>query len=101
MALLDVVAGRPVATPHEQALAHADDGVAIYWRRGCPFCARLRIAVRARRDRARWVDIWDDEAGRAFVASVNDGNETVPTVVIDGTPHTNPAPSLVTAALAR
>jgi mycoredoxin len=101
MTVLDLVAGRPAATPHEEALGHAEHGVAIYWRPGCPFTARLRMAVRGQRDRARWVNIWEDEAGRAFVASVNDGNETVPTVVIDGIPHTNPAPALVKEALAR
>ena len=38
---------------------------------------------------------------RAYVASVNGGNEIVPTVVIDGTPHTNPDPRQVRAALDR
>lgn len=101
MGFLDLAAGRPSATPHEEALAHAENGVAIYWRPGCPFTARLRLAVRSQRDRARWVNIWEDDAGRAFVASVNDGNETVPTVIIDGIPHTNPDPSVVKAALSR
>lgn len=101
MGVLDILAGRPVSTPHDEALAHAEHGVTIYWRPGCPFTARLRMATRSHRDRARWVNIWEDEAGRAFVASVNGGNETVPTVVIDGVPHTNPAPSVVTAALSR
>ena len=73
--------------------------MAIYWRPGCPFTARLRMAVRRHRERIAWVNIWEDEAGRAYVRSVNDGNETVPTVVIDGVAHTNPDPSLVTAAL--
>ena len=56
---------------------------------------------RLRRDRGRiaWVNVWEDDAGRAYVASVNDGNETVPTVVIDGIPHTNPHPALVKRAL--
>lgn len=101
MGLLDVIAGRPLTTPHDQAIAHAAHGVAIYWRPGCPYTARLRIAIRAQRRRARWVNIWEDEAGRAYVASVNGGNETVPTVVINGVPHTNPSPALVQAALSR
>ena len=101
MGLLDLAAGHPTSTPRGQALAHAANGVAIYWRPGCPFTARLRLAVRSRRDRARWVNIWEDDAGRAFVAGINHGNETVPTVVIDGIPHTNPDPSVVKAALSR
>ena len=60
----------------------------------------VRMAVRKERDRIAWVNIWEDDAGRAYVASVNNGNETVPTVVIDGIAHTNPDPALVKRALA-
>lgn len=101
MGLTDLLAGRPDSTPHADALAHAEDGVTVYWRPGCPFCARLRMAVRSDRGAIRWVNIWEDDDGRAYVASVNDGNETVPTVVIDGVPQTNPDPSVVKAALRR
>lgn len=72
----------------------------IYHRRGCPFCARLRLVLGRRGQRAVWVDIWADPDAAAYVRSVNDGNETVPTVVIDGQAHTNPPPSRVRAALA-
>ena len=99
MGLTDGI-GQPRATPHAEALAHAQHGVAIYWRPGCPFCSRLRMAVRQHRDDIAWVNIWDDEAGRSYVASVNGGNETVPTVLIDGRPHTNPRPAVVKRALA-
>lgn len=99
MGLLDLVAGRPAATPHADALAHAENGVAVYWRPGCPYCARLRLALRGRRADVRWVNIWADDEGRAWVASVNEGDEVVPTVVLDGVTHTNPDPGLVTAAL--
>ena len=100
MGLVDLMAGHPPPTPHDEALAHAEHGVAIYWRPGCPFSGRLRMAVRKDREQIAWVNIWEDDAGRAWVASVNDGNETVPTVVIDGAPHTNPDPAVVKAALA-
>ena len=73
--------------------------MAIYWRPGCPFCSRLRVAVRKHRDEIAWVNIWEDDVGRAYVASVNEGDETVPTVVIDGAPHTNPRTALVKRAL--
>ena len=99
MGLADLLAGHPRATPHADALAHAEHGVAIYWRPGCPFCDRLRLAVRTHRDDIAWVNIWDDDAGRAYVASVNEGDETVPTVIIDGTPQTNPRPVVVKRAL--
>ena len=85
--------------PHEQALSQAERGVTIYWRPGCGFCAALGARVRKYADRAAWVNIWEDEEGAAFVRSVNGGSETVPTVVIDGVPHTNPRPALVRKAL--
>lgn len=99
MGLLDLLAGRVRPTPHSKALSFAQDGIAVYWRPGCPYCARLRVAVRTHRDDIAWVNIWEDDAGRAYVASVNDGDETVPTVAIDGIPHTNPDPALVRRSL--
>ena len=84
---------------HDAALAAAGD-VVIYHRPGCSFCIRMKAMLGTRGRNAMWVDIWDDEEAAAFVRSLNDGNETVPTVVIDGTPHTNPPPSLVREALA-
>ncbi|WP_435198108.1 glutaredoxin domain-containing protein [Janibacter sp. GS2] len=73
--------------------------VVIYWRPGCTFYARLRLALGSARKQATWVSIWADPEAAAYVRSVNDGNETVPTVVIDGRPHTNPDPQLVRTAL--
>ncbi len=84
---------------HEAALATGSD-VVIYHRAGCSFCIRMKAMLGTLGRNAVWVDIWDDEDAAAFVRSVNNGNETVPTVVIDGKPHTNPAPSLVREALA-
>lgn len=100
MDLRRLFTGRPGPTPHAEARAVARDGVAVYWRPGCPYCLRLTTGLRGVAARAAWVNIWDDEDGRAFVRSVNDGNETVPTVVIDGVAHTNPSPALVRRALA-
>jgi mycoredoxin len=79
--------------------AAAEGKVVIYWRKGCPFTKRLRLMLGKRGADAVWVDIWADPDGAAFVRSVNDGNETVPTVVIGGEAHTNPPPKLVKAAL--
>ncbi len=102
MPLIDRVLGRPRASRQADASAGLDQGVTIYWRDGCPFCLRLRVAVRAHADRATWVDIWSDPDAAAFVRSTNPGgDEIVPTVVIDGVAHTNPRPGLVKDALAR
>ncbi len=74
-------------------------GVTIYWRPGCPFCMMLQQRLADLADGATWVNIWEDEHGAEFVRSVNDGNETVPTVVIDGVALTNPDPERVRGAL--
>lgn len=75
--------------------------VVIYWRPGCIYCVRLNGALGKRTKEATWVNIWSDAEAAAHVRSVNDGNETVPTVVIDGQPHTNPDPQVVREALER
>lgn len=42
-----------------------------------------------------WVDIWRDPDGAAVVRAANQGDETVPTVVVAGRAHTNPDPAWV------
>ncbi|MEO8750935.1 MAG: glutaredoxin domain-containing protein [Allobranchiibius sp.] len=74
--------------------------VTIYWRPGCGYCSRLRSALGSAADTATWRNIWEDDDARRYVASVNNGNEIVPTVVIAGSPHTNPGADLVLEALA-
>lgn len=84
----------------EGAQAAAEGKVVVYFRKRCLFCERLRTALgREGRRQVVWVDIWKDPDAAAYVRSVNQGNETVPTVVIDGQAHTNPPPSVVKAAL--
>lgn len=71
----------------------------VYWRPGCPWCARLRRGL-ARADVAtREVDIWQDPAAAAVVRSVATGNETVPTVVIGDRALVNPSVRQVLDAL--
>ncbi|MBD8870561.1 glutaredoxin domain-containing protein [Nocardioides donggukensis] len=98
MSVLDRLRGRP-SVPFAEARAAAENGVAIYWRPGCPFCLTLRVGLAGQGGKASWVNIWRDPDAAAYVRSVNGGDETVPTVVIDGEPHTNPPPGLVRAAL--
>ncbi|QIX27164.1 hypothetical protein ncot_11560 [Nocardioides sp. JQ2195] len=78
-----------------ERLPASERAVVIYWRPGCAYCARLRFRLGRGGRRATWVNIWQDPEAAAFVRSVNDGNETVPTVLIDGRPTTNPDPALV------
>ncbi|MEO7369860.1 MAG: glutaredoxin domain-containing protein, partial [Ilumatobacteraceae bacterium] len=71
----------PPAATHE---------IVVYWRPGCPFCSRLRAGLRRSGLEVREINIWDDPAAAAFVRSVAGGNETVPTVVVDGLALVNP-----------
>ncbi len=86
---------------HDQAVAQgAEEGrVIIYHRPGCVFCTSMRAMLVGATPAPLWVNIWDDPDAAAYVRSVNGGNETVPTVVIDGEAHTNPSPRMVRAAL--
>lgn len=57
----------------------------------CGYCRRLEKALKAGGIDYTKVDIGADRQAAAFVASVNDGNETVPTVKFsDGSTMTNP-----------
>lgn len=87
------------ASAAEGAKAAAQGRVVVYWRPGCPFTRRLRLVLGGRARNAVWVNIWADPEAAVYVRSVNDGDETVPTVVIDGQPHTNPSPLMVRARL--
>ncbi len=73
--------------------------VTLYWRPGCMFCMWLRLVLRRHHLRVDQVNIWKDPGAAAFVRSVANGNETVPTVVIDGRAVVNPAPGEVVAAI--
>lgn len=72
----------------------------VYWRPGCGFCMMLRRALDNAGVEATWINIWDDPEAAAFVRSVNNGNETVPTVRYGETVETNPRPKALIAALA-
>lgn len=75
----------------------------VYWRPGCMFCGRLRFALWRTglgSSHVDWVDIWDDPEAAAYVRDLNEGSETVPTVILpDGSAHTNPDPAQVVTAL--
>jgi len=83
---------RSMPAAEAQRRSAADGRAIVYWRPGCPFCMRLRATLGATSRRAYWVDIWKDPEGAAAVRAVADGNETVPTVMLAGSPHVNPDP---------
>ena len=75
------------------------EAMTLYWRPGCPFCARLRARLRLGRVSYEAVNIWDDEEAAAVVRSVNHGDELVPTVRIGKRFLSNPSYREVRAAL--
>jgi glutaredoxin len=62
--------------------APATPELLVYRRPGCPYCARLRRVLNRHGIIHREIDIWGDPDAAAFVRSVADGNETVPTVIL-------------------
>ncbi|MFE7531738.1 glutaredoxin domain-containing protein [Kitasatospora sp. NPDC057542] len=82
-----------------QRRSAADGRPVVYWRPGCKYCLRLRLRLGRAARRLHWVDIWSDPEAAAVVRAANDGNETVPTVVVNGRPHTNPDPAWVRGQL--
>ncbi|MFF5547843.1 glutaredoxin domain-containing protein [Streptomyces olivaceoviridis] len=86
---------RPIGAREAQRRSAVDGRPVVFWRPGCKYCIRLRIRLGRSARRLHWVDIWRDPAGAAVVRAANDGNETVPTVVVAGRPHTNPDPEWV------
>lgn len=92
---------RPIGALEAQRRSAVDGRPVIFWRPGCKYCVRMRIRLGRAARQAHWVDIWRDPAGAAVVRAANDGNETVPTVVVAGRPHTNPDPAWVREQLSQ
>ncbi|MFJ4095139.1 glutaredoxin domain-containing protein [Kitasatospora sp. NPDC089913] len=90
-----------VGAEEAQRRSAADGRPVIYWRPGCKYCIRLRVRLGRSARRLHWVNIWSDPAGAAAARAANDGNETVPTVVVAGRPRTNPDAEWVREQLSR
>jgi len=72
----------------------------MYSTRWCGYCHRLKGQLARAGVAYREIDIEADPVAAAFVASVNGGNETVPTLALpDGSTLTNPTLDEVLAAL--
>jgi mycoredoxin len=78
----------------------ADGAEAIfYWRPSCGFCTSLRSQLEQAGVALEERNIWESDEDAAFVRSVADGNETVPTVVVRGKALVNPSPRQVVELL--
>ena len=77
------------------------DKLTMYTTSWCGFCVRLKSQLQREGIAFAEVDIERDESAAEFVMTVNNGNQTVPTVVFaDGTSLTNPSVTQVKAQLA-
>lgn len=64
----------------------------MYTTQWCGYCTRLKAQLSREGIIVEEIDIELDPEAAAFVESVNGGNQTVPTVVLDdGTALTNPS----------
>ncbi|WP_432157058.1 glutaredoxin domain-containing protein [Streptomyces sp. bgisy153] len=92
---------RSVGAAEARRRSALDGRPVVLWRPGCPYCLRLRLRLGRDARRAHWVDIWRDPVGAAMVREAADGDETVPTVLVDGRPHVNPDPAWVRRQISR
>lgn len=86
---------RSIGASEARRRSAVDGRPVVFWRPGCMYCLRLRVRLGRAAGRLHWVDIWRDPDGAAAVRAANDGDETVPTVVVGGRPHVNPDPAWV------
>jgi len=75
--------------------------IVVHWRPGCGFCVRLFRALESSPIAFERVDIWEDAEAAAWVRSVADGNEVVPTVRVGDEALVNPDLDDIVAAIAR
>lgn len=76
------------------------EAVDFYWRPGCGFCLMLERGLDKSGVPLVRHNIWEDAEAAAVVREWAGGNETVPTVVVDGTGLVNPSTDQVIGLLA-
>jgi len=86
---------KSIGAREAQQRSAVDGRPVVFWRSGCTYCLRLRLRLGRSARQLHWVDIWRDPAGAAAVRAANDGNETIPTVLVAGRAHVNPDPEWV------
>ena len=87
-------------TPHIDVTVDAPE-VVVYTRPLCPYCFTLRTGLRRAGIVHREINIWEDPDAAAFVRTIANGNETVPTVVVGDVHMVNPSARRVRAVAAK
>ena len=75
------------------------NAVDFYWRPGCGFCMMLERSLGKAGVPLEKFNIWDDPNHASTVREHANGNETVPTVVIDDVAMVNPSADQVMGVL--
>ena len=86
-------------TPHADSPSDTCE-IVVYTRPGCPYCFAIRAGLRRAGLTFREINIWENPQAAAFVRSVANGNETVPTVIIGTVSMVNPSARRVRAVAA-
>ena len=74
--------------------------IVVYGKSWCPDCKRSRLVLADYKTIYLDVDIEKDAAGREFVKKVNNGNESVPTIIFpDGSYLVEPNSSALASKL--
>ena len=68
----------------------SQDHIDFFWRPGCGFCMNLERSLSNTGIPFEKFNIWEGDDHAAFVRSVADGNETVPTVRVGEAALVNP-----------
>ena len=88
-----------VAGTARSATVTTQDHIDFYWRPGCGFCMGLERSLSRAEVPFQKFNIWDSDDHAAFVRSVANGNETVPTLKIGEISLVNPSLGQVLAAM--
>lgn len=90
-----------MTAPNDQAVQQGDNLVTMYSTPWCGYCHRLRSQLDREGIAYEVIDIERQPEAAQVVERVNNGNQTVPTLVYpDGTAQTNPSVAQVKAKLA-
>lgn len=77
-----------------------DTTITMYGTSWCPFCKRSERVFQEMQIPFHYVNIEQDEAAAQFVMSVNDGNQTVPTITFgDGSVLVAPSNQVLKAKI--
>ena len=65
----------------------------VYGSDWCHDCRRAKAFLNENNVRFNYIDIAEDEAAVIKVQEINNGKRVIPTIIVEGKPHTNPTNS--------